>query len=210
MVHISAVAQKHELSLSPFLREKTPFLEINAVVKNCQPNGSRIFSCIFAVWSGIFAAEKLVWHLYIRRNSGLPKKVVLVQKLFLGQKAEIKPPLKIIYQYCLYIMIIHGCFTCKYYINYNPNHIPTKSHKKNHIIPYLYRILLHPEMERSPVAESPQAFVAVCAAAMAFDKSTPKAGGIAGGTVCARPGAMPGPGKARPPGRAHGGFLAFL
>ena len=64
-------------------------------------------------------------------------------------------------------------------------------------------------MERSPVAESPQAFVAVCAAAMAFDKSTPKAGGIAGSTVCARPGAMPGPGKARPPGRAHGGFLAF-
>ena len=59
-----------------------------------------MFSCIFAVWPGIFAAKKLVWHLsiyiyiYIRRNSGLPKTVVLVQKLFLGQKAEIKPPLK--------------------------------------------------------------------------------------------------------------------
>ena len=31
---------------------------------------------------------------YIRRNSGLPKKVVLMQNLFIGQKAEIKHLLK--------------------------------------------------------------------------------------------------------------------
>ena len=84
MVLISAAAQKH-------LRNgKTPFLKIDAVVRNCQPT----WSDIFAVWSGIFAAEKRAWQQYIRRNSGLPKKVVLVKNLFIGQKAEIKPTLE--------------------------------------------------------------------------------------------------------------------
>ena len=76
------------------LAEKTPFLKINAVVRNCQPTWSGIFavwSGIFAVWSGIFAAEKRAWQQYIRRNSGLPKKVVLVENLFIGQKAELSP-----------------------------------------------------------------------------------------------------------------------
>ena len=79
------------------LAEKTPFLKINAVVRNCQPTWSGIFavwSGIFAVWSGIFAAEKRAWQQYIRRNSGLPKNVVLVKNLFIGQKAEIKPTLE--------------------------------------------------------------------------------------------------------------------
>jgi len=66
-------------------------------VRNCQPTWSGIsavWSGIFAVWSGIFAAEKWAWQQYIRRNSGLLKKVVLVQNLFIGQKAEIKPTLE--------------------------------------------------------------------------------------------------------------------
>ena len=66
-------------------------------MRNCQPTWSGIFavwSGIFVVWSGIFAAEKRAWQQYIRRNSGLPKKVVLVKNLFIGQKAEIKPTLE--------------------------------------------------------------------------------------------------------------------
>ena len=89
----SAVAQKHWRRSCG----TTPFLKINAVVRNCQPTWSGIsavWSGIFAVWSGIFAAEKRAWQQYIRRNSGLPKKVVLVQNLFIGQKAEIKPTLE--------------------------------------------------------------------------------------------------------------------
>jgi len=48
-----------------------------------------MWSGIFAVWSGNFAAEKRAWQQYIRRNSGLTKKVILVQNISIGQKAEI-------------------------------------------------------------------------------------------------------------------------
>ena len=94
MVLISAAAQKH-------LRNgKTPFLKIDAVVRNCQPT----WSGIFAVWSDIFAAEKRTWQQYIRRNSdGLPKKVVLVRNLFIGQRQKSSPLWK--RQLCVHIYI---------------------------------------------------------------------------------------------------------
>ena len=85
------------LEFLPFLPKNAVPEKKNAVVRNCQSTWSGIFavwSGTFAVWSGIFAAEKRVWHQYIRRNSGLPKKVVFMQNLFIEQKAEIKPLLK--------------------------------------------------------------------------------------------------------------------
>jgi hypothetical protein len=96
MVRISAAAQKH-------LRNgKTPFLKIDAVVRNCQPT----WSGIFAVWSDIFAAEKRTWQQYIRRNSdGLPKKVVLVRNLFIGQRQKSSPLWK--RQLCVHIYILY-------------------------------------------------------------------------------------------------------
>ena len=96
------------------LAEKCRSWKKNAVVRNCQSTWSGIFavwSGTFAVWSGIFAAEKRVWHQYIRRNSGLPKKVVFMQNLFIEQKAEIKPLLK--RQVYIYILCVCG-YVCVY------------------------------------------------------------------------------------------------
>ena len=105
------------------LAEKCRSWKKNAVVRNCQSTWSGIFavwSGTFAVWSGIFAAEKRVWHQYIRRNSGLPKKVVFMQNLFIEQKAEIKPLLK--RQVYIYILCVCGyvcVYVCLYiYIQY--------------------------------------------------------------------------------------------
>ena len=81
----------------PLLKNTRIVAVLAEIVRNCQPTWSGIFSVwsgIFSVWSGMFAAEKRVWHQYIRRYSGLPKKVVLMQNLFIGQKAEIKHLLK--------------------------------------------------------------------------------------------------------------------
>ena len=63
-----------------------------AVVGNGQPT----WSGIFAGSLGIFAAERRAWQQHIRRNSGLPKKVLIVQKLqyLLSKRAEITPTLE--------------------------------------------------------------------------------------------------------------------
>ena len=111
------------LEFLPFLPKSAVPGKKNAVVRNCQSTWSGIFavwSGTFAVWSGIFAAEKLVWHQYIRRNSGLPKKVVFMQNLFIEQKAEIKPLLKRqVYIYILCVCVGTCVFMYVYiYIQY--------------------------------------------------------------------------------------------
>ena len=117
--------------------ELSPFLRKNAVPENkcrCEKLSAHVVGYfrrlvgIFAVWSGIFAAEKRAWQQYIRRNSGLPKKVVLVENLFIGQKAEIKPTLEeagIVMYICT--RTIHNMYAsiCKYIYIYIYIHIYT-------------------------------------------------------------------------------------
>ena len=59
--------------VSPFGRAFSPFGQVSSPLKN---------------------GLGMAWQQYIGRNYVVPKKVVLVQNLFIGQKAEIKPTLE--------------------------------------------------------------------------------------------------------------------
>ena len=83
--------------------ELSLFLRKNAVPENkcrCEKLSAHVVGYFlrlvgyFCRLVGHFRHWKRVWHQYIRRNSGLPQKVVLMQNLLIGQKAEMKHLLK--------------------------------------------------------------------------------------------------------------------
>ena len=84
----SAVAQKHERRSCG----KTPFLKINAVVRNCQPTWSGIsavWSGIFAVWSGIFPLKNGLGSNISEETLVCSKRSFLCKTYLLGKRQKL-------------------------------------------------------------------------------------------------------------------------